>query len=140
MLSKKITTAVPLADMQLLVFFENGVIKKFDVGALRADYPEFCALEEPALFQQVRVEPGGYGVSWNEELDCSEGELWDSGIEIPLSMDDFVSFVQCEVINTSEAAALKSCTRQNIESSVRRGNIAPIKAFNRTKLFLKSAI
>ena len=30
MLSIKIANVVPLSNMQLLVFFENGVIKKFD--------------------------------------------------------------------------------------------------------------
>ena len=85
MLSIKIANVVPLSNMQLLVFFENGVIKKFDVKPIIKDYPEFEALEEPALFQMVKVEPGGYGVSWNEDLDCSEGELWENGVEIPLS-------------------------------------------------------
>ena len=62
MLSIKIANVVPLSNMQLLVFFENGVIKKFDVKPIIKDYPEFEALEEPALFQMVKVEPGGYGV------------------------------------------------------------------------------
>lgn len=70
MLSIKIANVVPLSDMQLLVFFENGVIKKFDVKPIIKDYPEFEALKEPALFQMVKVEPGGYGVSWDEDLDA----------------------------------------------------------------------
>ena len=32
MLSIKIANVVPLSNIQLLVFFENGVIKKFDVA------------------------------------------------------------------------------------------------------------
>lgn len=30
----------------------------------------------------VVVDPGGYGISWNDELDMSEYELWTKGIEI----------------------------------------------------------
>jgi len=89
MLSIKIANVVPLSNMQLLVFFENGVIKKFDVKPIIKDYPEFEALKEPALFQMVKVEPGGYGVSWNEDLDCSEGELWENGVEVPTSAQSF---------------------------------------------------
>ena len=89
MLSIKIANVVPLSNMQLLVFFENGVIKKFDVKPIIKDYPEFEALKEPALFQMVKVEPGGYGVSWNEDLDCSEGELWENGVEVPISAQSF---------------------------------------------------
>ena len=84
MLSMKVAGVIPLKEMELLVLFENGVIKKFDVKPLVHDFPEFALLRDPAIFQLVRVEPGGYGVSWNDELDCSEGELWKHGIDIPL--------------------------------------------------------
>lgn len=140
MLSIKVANVVPLQDMQLLVFFENGVIKKFDVKPIMNNFPEFEALEEPALFQMVKVEPGGYGISWNADLDCSEGELWENGIEIPLSADDFASFARHEIINTSEAANMLGCTRQNVDAAAKRGRYQPIKAYQRTKLFLRSDI
>ena len=140
MLSIKIANVVPLSDMQLLVFFENGVIKKFDVKPIIKDYPEFEVLKELALFQMVKVEPGGYGVSWNEDLDCSEGEIWENGIEIPLSIADFISFTQYEVINTSEVADILGCTRQNVAAAIKNGHIQPIKNYQRTKLFLRSDI
>lgn len=140
MLSIQIANVIPLSDMQLLVFFKNGVIKKFDVKPIIKDYPEFATLKEPALFQMVKVEPGGYGVSWNEDLDCSEGEIWENGIEIPLSIDDFISFTQHEVINTSEVADILGCTRQNVAAAIKNGHIQPIKNYQRTKLFLRSDI
>ena len=140
MLSIKIANVVPLSNMQLLVFFENGVIKKFDVKPIIKDYPEFEALEEPALFQMVKVEPGGYGVSWNEDLDCSEGELWENGVEIPLSVEDFVSFTQHEIVNTTEVADMLGCTRQNVIAAIKNGHIQPIKTYQHTKLFLKSDV
>ena len=31
------------------------------------------------LFEQAQVDNGGYGVSWNEDIDISEYELWDMG-------------------------------------------------------------
>ena len=140
MLSIKIANVVPLSNMQLLVFFENGVIKKFDVTPIIKDYPEFEALKEPALFQMVKVEPGGYGVSWNEDLDCSEGELWENGVEVPLSVEDFVSFTQHEIVNTTEVADMLGCTRQNVMAAIKNGHIQPIKTYQRTKLFLKSDV
>ncbi len=140
MLSKKISQVVPLEDLRLLVFFQNGVIKIFDVKPLIDEYEDFQLLREPAIFQQVKVEPGGYGISWNEDLDCSEGELWDNGVEIPLSLSDFVSFIQHDVISTAEVAELLHCTRQNVDAGIKRGSISPIKSFPKTKLFLKSSV
>lgn len=140
MLSIKVASVIPLKRMELLVFFENGVIKKFDVKPLLSDFPEFALLRDPAIFQLVQVEPSGYGVSWNDELDCSEGELWKNGIEIPLELDDFFCFVDYGVISTGEAACILGCSRQNIESKVKRGRIKPIKSYQRKKLFLRSDI
>lgn len=140
MLSIKIANVVPLSNMQLLVFFENGVIKKFDVKPIIKDFPEFAVLKEPAMFQMVKVEPRGYGVSWNEDLDCSEGELWENGIEVPLSARDFVSFAKHEIINTAEVANMLGCTRQNVAAAIKNGHIKPVKTYQRTTLFLRSDV
>ena len=140
MLSKKISQVVPLKDMELLVFFENGSIKKFDVKPIVNNFPEYEDLKNADLFNLVAVEPGGYGISWNSELDCSEGELWEGGIDIPLDADDFVSYVRYNTVSTGEVTEILGCSRQNIDSYVRRERLTPVKDFNRTKLFLKSDI
>jgi hypothetical protein len=31
--------------------------------------------------EQVRVDTGGFGISWNDEIDLSCDELYDNGIE-----------------------------------------------------------
>ncbi|MCI5157607.1 MAG: DUF2442 domain-containing protein [Candidatus Electrothrix sp. AUS1_2] len=36
----------------------------------------FSPLKNAALFKAVRVEQGGWAVSWNDEMDLSEFELW----------------------------------------------------------------
>lgn len=140
MLSIKVSSAVPLDDMQVLVFFENGKIKKFDVKALIPDYPEFENLKNPDLFNLLRVEPGGYGISWNEDLDCSEGELYENGINVPLCADDFWAFAKHNLISTREAAEILSCSKQNIEDLIRRGKLHPIRYDERYKLFLRSEV
>ena len=35
-----------------------------------------------AFFKAVTVDPGGYGVSWDDEMDLSEYELWNNGVEV----------------------------------------------------------
>jgi hypothetical protein len=39
----------------------------------------FAPLQNEAFFRNVSVEPGGYAVSWNSEIDISEFELWKHG-------------------------------------------------------------
>ncbi len=40
----------------------------------------FQLLKNEALFKAVRVDLGGYGISWSDEVDLSEYELWTNGV------------------------------------------------------------
>ncbi|NJO51460.1 MAG: DUF2442 domain-containing protein, partial [Leptolyngbyaceae cyanobacterium RM2_2_4] len=51
--------------------------------------PMFSLLRQPAFFRNFKVEPGGYAIVWNEEIDISEYELWKNGV--PLESRDLVS-------------------------------------------------
>jgi len=37
--------------------------------------------EISGLFWNVKTDLGGYGISWNDEIDLSCDELWENGIE-----------------------------------------------------------
>jgi hypothetical protein len=67
-----------VGDSELLVRFQNGVEKVYDCRPVVAR-PEFQLLRTPAFFRAVKVDPGGYGISWSDELDLSEYELWTNG-------------------------------------------------------------
>jgi hypothetical protein len=54
--------------------------------------------------------------------------------------EELRSFIAAEVINTSEAAEILSCSRQNIEDLIKRNKLIPIKIYPRDKLFLKSDV
>ena len=140
MLSVKVTDVIPLENKMLLVFFEDDSVKRFDVGKLMDAYPEFDELEDDELFQSVKVEAGGYGISWNSRLDCSEGELYENGIDVLLCRDDFIRFVKYNLVNTKEATEILGCSKQNIDDLVKRGKLKPIKSGAKYKLYLKSEI
>ena len=70
----------PIEDFCLSVVFENGEAKTYDVKPLIKKYEAFKAfLLTYKLFEQVKVDTGGYGVSWNDELDVSCNELYFNG-------------------------------------------------------------
>ena len=61
--------------------FEDGTVKTYDVSSLFNEIEIFNTLKEvPHLFEQVKVDVGGYGISWNDEIDLSCDELWDNGV------------------------------------------------------------
>ncbi len=138
---KKIEDVVPLRDKQLLVFFRNGKLKKVDVRAIVCDNARFSPIiQEQRLFDNVGIQVGGYGVSWGEQLCIADEVLYRHGIEVPLSLEDFRSYVTKRVVNTAEAIELLACTRQNMNDLVKRGKLTPIKQNQKNTLFLKSEI
>jgi hypothetical protein len=46
----------------------------------------FHLLNNEAFFRSVKVDMGGYGIVWNDDIDLSEYELWVNGEELPLAM------------------------------------------------------
>ncbi len=74
----KIEAVTPLSGKRLLVRFVGGTVKAYDCGPLLGQEP-FSALENESLFRRVKVDAGGYGVSWSDQIDLSESELWMNG-------------------------------------------------------------
>jgi len=81
MMPPKVKEVVATNDYHLIVAFNNAVIKQYNMQNM-IQQPRFLPLKNKALFMNVRVEMGGYGVSWDSEIDLSENELWTQGIEV----------------------------------------------------------
>ena len=63
------------------VCFFDGKLVQYDVKTLFAVFPAFQVFEEsPKLFGAVKVDQGGYGVSWNDELDLDAETIWQDGL------------------------------------------------------------
>jgi hypothetical protein len=76
----RIQSIKPLEEKRLLVKFANGVEKIYDCTQI-LNLDIFQILNNDAFFNSVKVDSGGYGISWNDELDLSEYELWVNGKE-----------------------------------------------------------
>ena len=76
----RIQSVTPLASRRLLVSFVNGVERVYDCKNL-IGLERFRLLKEEAFFKAVQVDEGGYGISWDDETDLSEYEVWVRGIE-----------------------------------------------------------
>lgn len=74
----KVKAVQPLDDYRLQVTFDDAVCKVYDCKPLLGQ-PVFAPLANRWLFRSVRVDPGGYGISWNDDIDLAEAELWTNG-------------------------------------------------------------
>ena len=75
----KIKMVKPITDKRIIVTFENDIKKIYDCSPLLKQ-ESFRPLTNDMLFNCIKVDLGGYGISWNEEIDLSESELWVNGI------------------------------------------------------------
>ena len=77
----KVKSVKCLDNFILEIVFENNIIKYYDVNNLFEKWTVFKKLKIiNGLFEQVKVDNGGYGISWNEEIDLSCNELWENGV------------------------------------------------------------
>jgi hypothetical protein len=66
---------------KLIVEFSSHEIKQYDISHL-LNKSMFSPLQERSFFNSFNIEPGGYGLVWNDEIDISEYELWKNGVTI----------------------------------------------------------
>ncbi len=76
----KVKAVKALENYYLQVTFLNDEVKLYDVKPLFKKWQQFLLLQMAnSLFEQVKVDAGGYAVSWNDELDLSCNELYENG-------------------------------------------------------------
>lgn len=89
----KLKSVTHLPGYQLLAHFTDGSARTYDVTPLFSRLAPFRALRDvPGLFEQVQADPGGYGVSWNDDLDLSCDELWEHGQAVATPFDRLLAF------------------------------------------------
>ncbi len=77
----KISEIESIGDLNLKIKFENGITKVYDLKPLFDKWEIFKELKNNNLFEEVKVDTGGYGISWNDDIDLSCNELYENGKE-----------------------------------------------------------
>ena len=77
----RIVSAKAIGSTTLIVEFTSHEVKQYDISNLLTK-PMFLLLQEVTFFRSFSIEPGGYGLVWNDEIDISEYELWKNGVEV----------------------------------------------------------
>ena len=128
-----------------LFFFRDGMIRRLSDDEL---FPEAALHKEQLVrlslyrnsISRLSLTAGGHGVRLGEKNCISAEDLRKKGTEVPLTQGDFRSYIQNNVIDTSTAAELLHCTRQNIQDLVRRGRLHPVLTLKNNFLFLRDEI
>lgn len=106
-MTHRIQTVKPLSDLRLSVLFQNGVEKEYDIHNLYSVFPQFKEFEiNSDLFEQVQADCGGYGLSWNDNLDLDAEDIWENGIEICIHDIDVVFLLAESLMKMRDKAGM----------------------------------
>lgn len=78
----KVREITSMADYWLHAIFEDGAARQYDVKPLFDKWAVFNDLKRDGLFERVRIDEGGYGIVWNDEIDLSGDELYWNGVPV----------------------------------------------------------
>ena len=69
-----------LDDVKLEVTYRDGTIIRYDMSLMFSKYPQLEELRKNrGLFLTGRLDPGGYGIIWNDELDFDLTSIYEDG-------------------------------------------------------------
>ena len=78
----KIDDIILKDNLIILVKFQNGITKQYDIKKIINKWKIFKELENNKIYEMAKIDAGGLGISWNENIDLSSEEIWENGIEI----------------------------------------------------------
>ena len=75
----KIKNVMAACNYSLIVEFDDGTIKDYDLNPLIEQNEQFKKLKENELFYNAHIDVDRCGVIWDDTLDISSEEIWDNG-------------------------------------------------------------
>lgn len=137
----KVVDVVPLSNKKLLTIFRNEIVKILDMKKIINKYM-LCMpyINREELFNQVELQPDGYGIQWNPQATIMYYELYRMGKTLPLTKDDLRILLEKRLITTAQTCKLLNCTKQNIDYLVANKKLNPIQVDSKHKLFLKNEV
>ncbi len=116
----KIKAVNAISDYRLSVQFAEGITKIYDVKPLFDKWKIFRKLREDSeLFSDVKVDVGGCGVVWDDELDLSCDEIFEKGRKVKTPFDGLMAFTDATAIwGLNESTLRKAITYGKLVTGV----------------------
>ena len=107
-------------SLELIAQFDDGTVKRYDVSQLFSKHDVFKTFRtNPGLFSKARIDTGGYGVVWNEDIDLSANEIWANGTEIQTDFNGLMAFSDASSIwNLNESTLRKALSYGKLKAGV----------------------
>lgn len=71
-----------LNDVKVEVTYIDGNVVEYDFSTIFAKYPQLKQLRNRKLFESGHLDPGGYGIIWNDQLDFDVQSIYECGKKV----------------------------------------------------------
>lgn len=88
----KVKNVIPIENYKLSIQFAEGITKIYDMKDLIENNKLFMRLKDKEFFNSVKVDVGGYGIIWNDDIDISCDELFNNGKKVKTPFDGLIAF------------------------------------------------
>ena len=69
-----------LEGVHVEITYQDGKIIRYDMSKMFSKYPQLKELSENRkLFESGHLDPGGYGIIWNDDLDFDAMSVYEDG-------------------------------------------------------------
>lgn len=92
------------------------------------------------LLQSCKIGTGGYSITFNDTIDIPAHVLYTAGVSISLGLEDFVTFVRMNIMDTGDSCNELENLRQNIFYIQKRQQMMPVKKDVKGNLYLKGEV
>ena len=91
------------------LYFEDGIVKRYDILTLSYKFPQLNALKDRELFLKGTLF-GWSGVFWNDELDIAAETVYEDGADVTSEYNDV--WITCLGYSVKKARLQKYLTQE----------------------------
>jgi len=126
-----------ISTTEIEVVFKNGTTKVYDTSSLQDEYPKIkeAFKSDCNLFFQVHLDPGGYGIIWNDEIDVAIEDVWKKGRVINTEFDNLLSM--------KDATTLWGLNESTLRKAIASGKLVEgidARKFGKQWILVKAAV
>lgn len=125
----------------LICFFRDNSVRKIDLQNLVGTNGKMeWILRNEQVMQSVKVGVGGYSIVFNDSVEIGKQILLEKGIRLGVTAQDFLCFVQKNLLDSTETCERLQCTKQNLTYLIKKKKLQPVHAGLQENLFSRGNV
>ncbi|MCR5358211.1 MAG: hypothetical protein K6E63_12505 [Lachnospiraceae bacterium] len=137
---RNIKECIVSSEGYLICFFADETVRKVYLSDIEDIDGTDKIKKNKELFMSGKAGIGGYSVSFNDSIDIPAHVLYERGQELPVKLNDFITFVKHNILDTTECCEILGCSRQNLSYMVEKNHLTPVKEGVKGNLYLKGDV